>query len=134
MSSQSCEIHNVVIVGLPFISLRKNNHFNVVPMGRSKLYYKEEGGSFPMSKLCECNESKTNLWRKIDSIFTHHLHRLACSNDLFMRCFWTWHIVLIGILKLSRIPLSLMCSNRECAPSSFSFHLFFVVAIQRFIS
>jgi hypothetical protein len=107
------------------MSLGKNNHFNVVPMRRSQLYYKEEGGSSPMSKLCECNESKTNPWPKIDSIFTNHLHCLACSNDLFMKCFWTWHIILIGILKLSHIHFSLMCKNKECAPNSFSFYLFF---------
>lgn len=56
MNSQSCEIHNVGIVGFPFMSLGEKNHFNAMPMGRSKLYYKEEGGSSPMSKLCECTK------------------------------------------------------------------------------
>jgi hypothetical protein len=54
-----------------------------------KCIYKEEVWRF-LSKYgsCECNESKTSLWLKINSIC---VHCLACGNNLSMIFIWLSH-------------------------------------------
>jgi hypothetical protein len=57
-----------------------------------KCIYKEEGSWF-ISKYgsCECNESKTSLWLKVNSICINHLHYFAYRGDLSMRFLWLSH-------------------------------------------
>ncbi len=92
MTPWNHEIHNLEIQELhlgitriltilvqPKPSIKKNN-------------YKEEGWWF-LSKYgsCECNESKTSLWLKVNSICINHLHCLAYGGDLSMIFLWLSH-------------------------------------------
>jgi hypothetical protein len=43
MNMQNCKIHNLRILELSFGNSGIKNHFNLVLMMRSKVYYKEEG-------------------------------------------------------------------------------------------
>jgi hypothetical protein len=48
MNMQNCKIHNLRILELSFGNSGIKNHFNLVLMMRSKIYYREEGeGLFP---------------------------------------------------------------------------------------
>ncbi len=62
MNPQNYGIHKMGISRLPLESPRTKNHFNVIPMARSKVYY--EGEKFWLLfkfGLGECNESKISL-------------------------------------------------------------------------
>jgi hypothetical protein len=120
--------HNLLILKLPFKSSGPFNHINTM---KFRVYYREENGDIFSNLDFVSDELKiSSMWSKVDLIFINHLHYLACLNDLFMRCSWTCHFILVLNFKLSCIPIFLMHKVSECAPK-FSFLLpIFVITIQ----
>lgn len=92
MNLQMCKIHNLNFSRLSFWSYGQNNHFNVISMERSKMYYREEGGGFFLSPShVNIMNPKENSQPKVGFICTNHLHSLVCACDLFVRCPWLSH-------------------------------------------
>jgi hypothetical protein len=63
----------------------------------------------PKSRSCECSESKASPWFKIGSFSTNHLHCSTCQwgpNNLFTRCSWRCHFILIPNPELLHTLLS----------------------------
>ncbi len=89
-----------------------------------KCIYKEERWWF-ISKYgsCECNESKTSLWLKVNSICINHLRYFVYGGDLSMR-FLCCHIVLVPFQIFSK------CKEWKSMPPSFlSFSPFWSITI-----
>jgi hypothetical protein len=61
MNLQSYESHNLTILGFLSENPMSNNHFNVIPIARSKVYYKEESGGSQV-QVFDNNDSKSSLW------------------------------------------------------------------------
>jgi hypothetical protein len=55
-----------------------------------------------LKQICDSNMAPFSLT---------NLHCLTYANDLFMKCSWTCHFVLIPISKLSHSSFSLVCKN-----------------------
>ncbi len=120
---------------LPFKSPRHFNHINAILTMKFRVYYREEnGGIFSNLNFVNDELKISSMWSKVDFIFINHLHYLACLNDLFMRCSWTCHFILVLIFKLSYIPIFLVHKVSECAPQIFFPFTSFCYYHSRFMS